>query len=181
MLSELTMAVRDVEPETRTVVGVVAPYDEVTYLVPDPAGERIVRGAFARSIQHRGDKVPLFLEHNHKRQLGQSLGFAEESAGLVGTFRVDESPDGDDLLDAFRHQYVRKFSVGFQPVQAPVGADGVREVREARLVEVSAVALAAYEGAGVLAVRNGQDLDALLAPFRNRPAVNLAPIPPVWR
>ena len=36
----------------RRIVGVVAPYDETTYLVPDPGGERIMRGAFKRSIDH---------------------------------------------------------------------------------------------------------------------------------
>lgn len=178
---ELLMELRDVDPEGRTVVGVVAPYDEVTYLVPDPGGERIVRGAFARSIQHRGDKVPLFREHDHTRQLGQSVSFREEPAGLVGTFAVLDGPRGDELLEDFRHRYVQRFSVGFQAVQSPLGDDGVREVREARLVEVSAVGLPAYEGAALMAVRSAQDLDELLAPFRvPRPDVDLSPIPPVW-
>jgi uncharacterized protein len=178
---ELVMTVRDVEVERREVTGVVAPYDEVTYLVPDKGGERIVRGAFTRSIQHRGDKVPLFRDHHHDRQLGQSVSFTEEPAGLVGTFSVLGGPLGDELLEDFRHGYVQRFSVGFQPVQAPLGDDGVREVREARLVEVSAVGLPAYEGAGLLAVRSAQDLDELLAPFRvPRPDVDLSPIPPVW-
>lgn len=178
---ELLMEVCGVDHDGRTVVGVVAPYDEVTYLVPDPGGERIKRGAFAKSIRQRGDKVPLFREHDHTRQLGQSVTFAEEPRGLVGTFQVGASPAGDALLEDFGHGYVRKFSVGFKAFNAPLGDDGVREVREAQLVEVSAVGLPAYEGAGLLAVRSAQDLDALLAPFRvPRPDVNLSPIPPVW-
>jgi len=70
-------------------------------------------------------------------------------------------------------------SVGFQALTATRGADGVREVKEGRLVEVSVVALPAYAGAAVLAVRNAQDLDALLAPFLNRPQVNLDPVAPL--
>lgn len=56
-------------------------------------------------------------------------------------------------------------------------ADGAREIAEAKLVEVSLVAIPAYEGSGLLAVRNAQSLDDLLAPFANRPDVNLSPMP----
>jgi phage head maturation protease len=72
-------------------------------------------------------------------------------------------------------------SVGFKPLRHERGDDGVREVVEAMLVEVSVVGVPAYEGAAMLAVRSAQSLDDLLAPFANRPAVNLSPIPPLWR
>jgi hypothetical protein len=32
-----------------------------------------------------------------------------------------------------------------------------------------------------MAVRNAQSLDELLAPFANRPTVDLSPIAPLWR
>ena len=57
----------------------------------------------------------------------------------------------------------------------------MKEVVEARLVEVSLVGVPAYEGAALMAVRSAQSLDALLAPFANRPSVDLTPIPPLWR
>lgn len=177
MMHNLTMSVRDVDHDERTVTGIVAPYDEVTYLVADPDGERIRRGAFNRSIGYQGDKIPLFRDHDHRDKLGRSLGFEEEPGGLVGTFKILGGPKGDDLMAAFRHGYVDRFSVGFQPVDAPVGKDGVREIREARLVEVSAVALPAYAGAAVLAVRLGEDLERLLAPLPPPPTVNLDPLP----
>jgi hypothetical protein len=180
----LTMSVRDVEQEERTVTGIVAPYDEVTYLVADPDGERIRRGAFNRSIGYHHDPerrggpgVPLFRDHNHSVKVGRSVGFEEEPGGLVGTFKVLDGPEGDKLMDHLRYGNVDSFSVGFQPIDAPIGKDGVREIREARLVEVSAVALPAYGGARVLAVRLGGDLERLLAPLPPPPVVNLDPLP----
>ena len=68
----LAMEIRSVDLEERTLVGVVAPYDEVSYLVPDPGGERIMRGAFAKSIRQRSDKIPLHDNHGTDRRLGIS-------------------------------------------------------------------------------------------------------------
>ena len=90
-----------------------------------------------------------------------------------------EEHTGDELLSDCRNGYLDSMSVGFQPITVNRGADGVREVKEARLLEVSMTAIPAYAGAALLAVRNAQSLDDMLAPFRNRPDVNLAPIPPM--
>lgn len=175
----LGMELRDVVESERLVVGVVAPYDEVTFLSPDPNGERILRGAFKKSIAQRGGKIPLCRAHDHGRKLGTSRRFTDDAAGLVGEFVINPGDSGDELLEDVRNGYLDSLSVGFQPLVVGRGADGVREVKEARLHEVSMVAIPAYAGAAVLSVRNAQDLEALLAPFQNRPDVNLAPIPSI--
>ena len=55
----------------RTLVGVVAPYDQTTYLVADPGGERISRGAFSQERSaRRADKVPLHDNHGTQRRMG---------------------------------------------------------------------------------------------------------------
>ena len=115
------------------------------------------------------------------RLLGRSRRLTETEEGLVGEFVVNEGPRGDTLLEDARGGYLEGLSVGFSPLRHERGDDGVREVVEARLVEVSMVGIPAYEGAAVMAVRNAQSLDELLAPFANRPAVDLSPIPPLWR
>lgn len=178
MTDTLPMEIREVRESERVVVGIVAPYDETTYLVNDPGGERIVRGAFARSIQHRGAKIPILRGHDRGKRMGTSSTFAESDAGLVGTFTINPGVDGDAFLAECRDGYYGGLSAGFLPLgRLERGQDGAREIREAKLVEVSAIGVPAYEGAGLLAVRSAQDLDALLAPFRARPAVNLSPIP----
>jgi HK97 family phage prohead protease len=176
---ELAMELREVNVGQRLVVGVVAPYDEISYLTPDPNGERIRRGAFARSIAHRAGKVPLLRAHSTAMRYGMSRTFTEEASGLVGEFVVYDGDLGDQLLEECRSGYLGAMSAGWLPLDARRGTDGVREITEAKLVEASLLGLGAYEGAGLLAVRNAQNLDAILAPFRARPDVNLDPIAPL--
>jgi Escherichia/Staphylococcus phage prohead protease len=185
----LAMELREVDEAERVIVGVVAPYDEITYLVNDPNGERIRRGAFSRSIAHRGAKIPLLRGHSKAAgsdslrptgiRYGLSRTFSEDAGGLLGEFVVNRGDPGDLLLEDCRNGYLGALSAGWLPLDARRGSDGVREISEAKLVEVSIVAVPAYEGAAMLAVRNAQDLDALLAPFRARPDVNLDPITPL--
>lgn len=178
-MHELSMEIRRVDTGERTVVGIAAPYGELTYLAGDPAGERFTAGAFHRSIEHRGDKIPLLDNHIRERVMGYSQRFDETETELVGTFRINEGADGDRLLEDLSHGYYSGMSVGFLSMKSGRGDDGAREIREGKLVEVSLVGIPAYEGAAVLAVRNAQDLNALLAPFQTRPTVNLDPIPPL--
>lgn len=174
----LGMELRDVRPEQRLVIGLVAPYDETSYLTPDPAGERITRGAFAKTLRQRAARIPLLRNHDTGAAMGRSRSFEETPEGLLGEFLVNDGDQGDALLEDARNGYLSAMSAGFVPLVHRRGADGAREVAEAKLVEVSLVALPAYESSGLLAVRSAQNLDELLAPFRARPDVNLAPLPP---
>lgn len=171
------MNVREVQTDQRLIVGMVVPYDETTYRVP--GGERIKRGAFARSIQNRGDRIPLLRGHANAPVYGYSRSFAEEPGGLVGEFVVNDGEMGDTLLGDVRNGYYPAMSIGFDvPRNGMVrGADGVPEVHEGKLVEVSLVGIPAYESASVLAVRSA-DVSALMAPFENIPAWDLDPLPP---
>lgn len=176
MTYELAMELRDVRASERVVVGVVAPYDETSYLVPDPLGERVKRGAFARSIANRSDKVPLLRAHDAGRRMGTSRTFTESPDGLTGLFVVNAGEQGDRLLEDCRDGYLAAMSCGFQPIRAERAPDGVREVLEAKLVEVSLVGVPAYDGAALVAVR----MAAPIVPaFPPRPDVNLQPIPPL--
>lgn len=176
---ELAMELREVNPSQRIVVGMVMPYDEISYLTPDPNGERVRRGAFARSIAHRAGKIPLLRAHDRSMTYGISRSFVEEAGGLIGTFGVHEGDRGDQLLEDCRTGYLGSMSVGMLPLDVKRAADGVQEIIEAKLIEASLLGLPAYEGAAMLAVRSAQNLDDLLAPFRARPDVNLEPIPPL--
>jgi HK97 family phage prohead protease len=184
MTYTLDMEIRDVTEARREIVGVVAPYDETTYLTGDPRGERLIRGCFAESIRRKGDRIPLCIGHNHGRAaVGLSRSWREDGDGLVGVFAVRADPEGDKALGDVRDGYLPALSVGFAPIPARTrrAADGALEHTEAALKEVSLVVVGAYDGARVLAVRSAQDLDALLAPFANPPAVDLSPFPTPWR
>jgi HK97 family phage prohead protease len=176
-MQQLSMEVRSLQEDQRTIMGIAVPYDATTYRVP--GGEVIRRGAFLRSIQHKGGKIPLCRAHEPQHVMGYSTGFQEGDEGLEGTFRVNDGDKGDSLLADVRDGYLPSMSVCFEAVQGGIvrGADGIREVREARLVEVSLCGIPAYEGARVVSVRTAQDLDQLLAPFQNIPKWDLDPLP----
>jgi len=175
----LGMELREVNEPQRLIIGVVAPYDEVSYLTPDPNGERMRRGCFAKTLGQRREKIPLLRRHDQALKLGRSRDWRDDAAGLFGEFVVNPGDAGDALLADCRDGYLDGLSAGWLPLGRTRGRDGVSEITEAKLIEVSAVAVPAYEGAALLAVRSAQDLDAMLAPFLAPPAVNLEPIPPL--
>jgi hypothetical protein len=175
-MSELAMEIRAVDTEGRMVTGVVAPYDEVSYLAPDPAGERIMRGAFKKSIAQRGGQIRLFVGHDHEgAAVGHAVDWTDDAQGLTGTFRVSPGMRGDQALEDLHNDLYGGLSAAFRPLGVTRGQDGVREVREAMLVGVSLVGAQAYDSARVLAVR------AVLIPdLPPRPVIDLSPIPAVW-
>lgn len=175
MTYRLPMEIRGVDTDGRTVDGVVVPYDEISYLTPNPQGERVIRGAFTKSARQRGGKIFLFRGHDHGHPVGRAVDFRDEPDGLHGSFQIRESVLGDDTLADLRDGYLPGMSVGFRALQTRRGTDGAVEVVEGQLIEVSLVALSAYEGARVLALRSYYPPTA--------PAqipVDLSPVMPAW-
>lgn len=176
----LSLRAADVDLAGRTIFGTVAPYNAVSYLVPDPRGERIMRGAFTKSMRERSDRVPLFRHHDHSRAVGMSREWTDSDHGLAAAFGIRTGPMGDEVLEEARDGYLTGLSVGFRELRGGAGRDGVHEVREAALVEVSVTAIPAYDGTA-LAVRSAQtpeeiaaEVERLLGPA---PAVDLSPLP----
>ena len=168
------MELRKLNPQARTVEGLVAPYNETTLYAGDPIGERIMRHAFTRSIEHRGTRIPLCINHDHSNVVGMSREWRDDADGLTGIFAFRNDQYGERAIADVDGGYLQSLSVGFLPIDRKRADDGVLEVREARLVEVSLVIMGAYDGAEVLAARMAQQAAELLAPFDNPPAL---PIP----
>src|SRR5215467_7436998 len=83
-MPSLCMEIRAVDAPGRTITGIVAPYDQTSYLVI--GGERIKRNAFNRSITQRGDRIPLCINHDHSTAVGFSREWDNTHEGLIGTF-----------------------------------------------------------------------------------------------
>ncbi len=106
----------------------------------DSAGERFVRGAFAKSIAERGNTIPVMIRHfrdgaDIMEQVGVLTGAHEDEVGLAvsGKFLTDELSQSirDKVLAG-----VRGLSVGFRTLQERF-AGKVREMTEALLDEVT--------------------------------------------
>ena len=159
----------------RIVEGIVVPWGETSFLTPDPKGERFRPGSLSRTIAEKGDRVKLFRSHNHERAVGRAVAWKpDHEAGCWAQFRVGTGADGDDLLAEVADGLLDAFSVGFQPIRTQRGADGAREILEARLHEVSIAPIGAYDGARVLAMRTPTTVRVELPPT---PDIDWSPLP----
>lgn len=177
----LHMAVRKVDMTGRTIAGLAVPYDSTSYLTEyGNDGERVLKGAFNKSIRDRGRKILLFRNHDHSRAVGVSTRFANTDAGLDSEFYVPPSPYGDEVLAEADAGLLPGLSVGYAPVRQRAGADGANEVQEARLLEVSLVTIPAYDGTGVT-VRNLRTAELTTVDWWHKPMpiVDLSPVRPL--
>jgi len=159
--------------EQRIMSLLLVPYGEVSYLTKFTQGERFLRGAFKKAAaEFRGRRTPLYLfrAHNHDRAVGRALSLTETPEGPLAEFRVASTPAGDEVVEEYREGLLNAVSVGFRTIIAGINrTDGVREVREAGLLEASLLPVAAYEGAQVVGYRapdevGGLDLSNYLPP-----------------
>jgi hypothetical protein len=163
----------------RIVEGIVVPWDETSFLTPDPNGERFRPGSLNRTLGDRDRQrrpVLLFRNHNHEKAVGKSLSWENRDNGCWMQFRIGSGLDGDAILTEVTEGLLDAFSVGFIPVRHARGDDGAREVVEAKLHEVSITPIGAYDGARVLAVRKPAEPVSTIPPLPPMPKVDLSPV-----
>lgn len=171
---QLPMEMRESDYEARQITGVCVPYDEISYLTPNPQGERVLRGAFTKSIRQQGGKIFLFRGHDHSHPVGRSVSFSDEADGLHGTFQIRESVLGDEVLADLKEGYLPAMSIGFRALQTRRGSNGETEIVEGMLKEVSLLPMGAYDSARVLALRSAS------ASLEIPQVVDLSPVVPGW-
>lgn len=143
-----------IRSDGRTITGIVVPYDTEARVSDGgaPYVERFQRGAFAKTIAERGDRVKLLMQHDHHDPIGRAVTLREDKAGLYGEFRVSAVPSGDQALELVRDGVLDSFSVGFAPIKS--ARDGDVTVRtEVAMREASLVTFPAYDAARILALR----------------------------
>jgi HK97 family phage prohead protease len=157
-LHRATPADLEVRGDGRTVVGLAVPYDVPTE-IHEAGGtytETFARGAFARTIAERGDRVKFLAQHDRRSlPLGRATLLREDAAGLFGEFRVSKTAAGDEALELIRDGALDALSIGFAPVRDVWSRDRGSVTRaEVKLHEVSAVSFPAYAGALIAGVRS---------------------------
>lgn len=150
--SELRVA----DSEEGVFEGYAATWDTV-----DSYNSMFQRGAFAKTIQERGDKIKLLWDH--KELIGKILEVREDDHGLHvrGKLTLDVARAKETralMLDGS----VDTLSFMFVPVKQHRDKDsGVRVITEVKLLEVSPVVFAANEATSITAVRS-EDFSATL-------------------
>ena len=138
----------------RVMTGLAVPYGQTTMNTPHPGGERFARAAFKRTVKNHAGRLPkLFRNHDHAQAVGTAVDMRDTDEGLMASWRIADTPAGNAVLQEVREGVLDSLSVGFRAVREDL-VEGVREIREANLLEVSLVPLPAYEGAMVMSLRS---------------------------
>ncbi|MEO7889173.1 MAG: HK97 family phage prohead protease [Vicinamibacterales bacterium] len=135
-------AIKAVDSVARTFEGIAAAYSL------DLGGDVIQPGAFAKTLAYWREKstaIPLINQHNYydgiHDVLGSMIDAEERPEGLWAKFEVDDGPDGEKLMRHIEKKRINGLSIGYEiPAGgAEVDKDGIRQLSEIRLREVSAV------------------------------------------
>ncbi len=137
----------------RTLDVLAVPFDRPTNV--GPYVETFKRGAFAKTITERPEKVKLLALHEERSlPLGAAKVLREDAEGLFASMRVSKTRAGDEALELIADGALDSVSIGFVPVRSEWSRDRTAvERREVKLLEISLVAYPAYDDAKVLALR----------------------------
>jgi HK97 family phage prohead protease len=151
-----------------------------TFNKVDSFGTAFAPGAFTRTLQDRGDKIPVLYNHDININIGIPDTLETDSVGLkVEASIFDDGADGTTLTRRLRAGARYGMSFGFKTLRDRAATDGdqldmaqafdasfwdgIRVIEEVKLYEVSVVTFPANEAAQITAVRHTAIADALLA------------------
>ncbi len=170
---QVPVEVRTLDEAQRIAQVLVCRYGETSRRTPRP--ERFVAGAFTKSVQVRGDRIPFTDAHTdgtgefRRPAIARPLSWdTSDPAELRATVKFYDTPDGWLAFTKARDGQIGGGSVGFVAVAERVGADSAREVVEAQMHHFALIdrdeATPAYDGPRLLQVRLAlPDISQLLA------------------
>lgn len=142
--------------------------------VVDWYGDRVLKGAFTRTISNQGGKVPVLSQHDPSVEIGMTTMMQEDDRGLLFEGQLYLSDNPREELDCAREVYVKMkrrqemgkplgVSIGYDTIQDRKAEDA-RELMELRLWEISLVTFPANVEAMVTGVKGTRVLsEELLA------------------
>ena len=163
------------ETDGHYLTGLVAPihgqYDNSSYI------ETFTSNTFDKSIKERGNRIPLLEQHDTAAfPVGMSVRWEKSSEGLIGEFKLANTPRGEEARTLAADGMVTGLSVGFIPVRnKSTTVNGRQNIQrlEAKLDHVGLITTGqqAYTDAKVLAVRaydpDDEEIVPLLAKWRH--------------
>lgn len=131
--------------ETLRLAGYAALFD-----VPDGARDTIVRGAFARTLSDRREKLPLFWQHRPDQRIG-TVDLAQEDGRGLRVIATIDNPRSR-AVDLLLNKAVSGLSFGYRARGYQMLPQG-RVLRDIDLFEVSLVSQPLQPGARVHLLR----------------------------
>jgi uncharacterized protein len=130
----------------------------------DSDNDRIIKGAFAKSIKERGPEstsnrqIAYLRMHDWNKQIGKMLELSEDDYGLLAVAQLGKSTIGQDAMYDYQEGIIREHSIGFRYVIDKMkmnDAENCFDVFEVELWEGSAVTFGANSETFVVDVSKG--------------------------
>lgn len=131
--------------ESRTISGYAAIFNN-----RDKAGDILLKGCFAKSIQDRGpesqanDKIIMLWQHHMDEPIGKITVLIEDEKGLYFEAVIDDVERGNQALKQLESGTLNQFSFGYSYVREKCEYDQERDafiVKEVVLYEISVVSI----------------------------------------
>lgn len=131
--------------ESRTISGYAAVFNN-----KDKAGDILIKGCFAKSIQDRGpesqanDKIIMLWQHDQHEPIGKITKLIEDEKGLYFEAYIDDVERGNQAIKQLESGTLNQFSIGYSYVWERCEYDNERDafiVKEVVLYEISVVSI----------------------------------------
>lgn len=140
--------------------GIVKGYGSVFNNI-DSDNDIILAGAYTKTLNENGSRVRYCNQHRIDQPLGKFTELREDGNGLYFVAEIPKTRLGEDVLLLMKNGVINENSVGIMPIVKSFRQDGVRELKEVKLYEISCVTLAANPLAMITDAKGLIDQDLL--------------------
>tara|TARA_R100000353_G_scaffold164917_1_gene125797 strand:+ start:519 stop:1196 length:678 start_codon:yes stop_codon:yes gene_type:complete len=138
-----------------------------SYFNNEDSDKDIIRpGAYQKTIKENGERVKYIYQHDMMKPLGKMTELREDEKGLVFTAEIPKTQLGKDVIELMKAGVITENSVGIMPIVKENKGD-IREIREVKLYEISAVTMAANDQAKILDVKSFSNIDQVYKRYDN--------------
>jgi len=146
----------DVNHSERIFTGYASTWDK------DQGNDIIVKGAFAKTIQERGNNIKVLYQHDQHQPIGKAVTLEEDSKGLLVTAKISKTRLGDEVLELIKDDVINQMSIGFSiPNNKSEVKNDIRYIKEVKLFEFSPVTFPMNESAIITGVKSMREALAL--------------------
>lgn len=134
----------------------------------DLGGDLITRGAFTKTIQEAGGRVKVLWQHSEP--IGRPVAMEEDEKGLFVTAKISKTRLGDEALELMHDGVIDRMSIGYRIPEgkSEYNADGIRIIRELKLLEFSLVTFPMNEAAVITDVKRVRDMISVKQNFSKK-------------
>ena len=127
----------------------------VTWNTIDDYNSTFRKGSFRKTITERGSRIKVLWNHDTDEPIGKVVEIREDKKGLfVKGILTEGVSKASDVYKNLRAGVIDTLSFGFIPLQKKTTKEGILEITEVKLFEVSPVTFEANETAVITDVRS---------------------------